>query len=73
RPATTELHTRTGEGRQSFLTVLYPMPAGADALPAVRRVGPGALSVEFPDGRAAAVSVDADPGRPLTPVGKGNH
>ncbi|MBT5532800.1 alginate lyase family protein, partial [Candidatus Poribacteria bacterium] len=28
RPATTELHTRTGEGRQSFLTVLYPMPAG---------------------------------------------
>ncbi|MEO2005223.1 MAG: heparinase, partial [Candidatus Poribacteria bacterium] len=66
RPTTTGLHTRTGLGRQSFLTVLYPMPAGSDALPTVRRVDDTTLTVGYPDGRSVDIVVDPDPGLPLT-------
>lgn len=72
RPATTCLHTRTGEGRRRFLTVLHPMRAGSDALPVARRTDGDTLRVDLPDGSCVRIGVGPDPDLPLTLIGS-NH
>ena len=67
KPTTTVLHTRDGAGLQAFLTVLYPLPPGAEAVPTVAR-DLDAIRVDLPDGRVVHLHVDPDPAGPLTLV-----
>jgi hypothetical protein len=61
-PATTLLHTRTGTGVQSFLTLFLPLkPGGSDPVTSVKATGPGAALVTLADGRQLAVTADPAP------------
>lgn len=61
-PTATVLHTRRGEGRQQFLTLLLPLRAGQEnPVRDVRATGPTAVEVTFADGRRLQIEADADP------------
>jgi hypothetical protein len=66
-PATTVLQTRTGPGRQSFLTLFLPLPAGATSpVKSVEARDPNSKLVLLADGRSFSISVDPNPAGGLT-------
>lgn len=61
-PATTVVHARSGEGPQTFLTLLVPLRAGeADPVRTVRPLDAESAEVTLADGRTWRVKASADP------------
>jgi hypothetical protein len=61
-PATTVLHTWKGPGTENFLTLLLPLPSGAEnPVTSVDSTGDDGAIVTLNDGRKLAITASTDP------------